>query len=90
MAQKLLVGLATFAAPTLRSLLQPVSELNDSEFLHAVPELVRASLLEVTDHPLSAQKRYDVHAMTRWFVNAPLTDLWNDQKRTGQNGTSEG
>jgi hypothetical protein len=36
--------------------------------------------MEVSHHSLAAQKRYDIHAMTRWFVNAPLTELWNQQK----------
>jgi hypothetical protein len=79
-AQKLLVGAATFSTHALRSMLQPVSELNDLAFSQAVPELVKASLMEVSQHPLSAQKSYDIHSMTRWFVNAPLTELWNQQK----------
>jgi len=79
-AQKLLIGAATFATSAQRSMLQPVSELDDRAFNQAVPELVRASLMEVSHHPLAAQKRYDIHAMTRWFVNAPLTELWNQQK----------
>jgi hypothetical protein len=64
----------------MRSMLQPVSELDEVLFNQAVPELVRASLMEVSQHSLANQKRYDIHAMTRWFVNAPLTDLWNQQK----------
>lgn len=79
-AQKLLIGAATFPTVALRSMLQPVSELEDSAFNQAVPELVRMSIMEVTHHPLAAQKCYDIHAMTRWFVNAPLTELWNQQK----------
>lgn len=79
-AQKLLVGAATFATSSMRSMLQPVSELDEVLFNQAVPELVRASLMEVSQHSLANQKRYDIHAMTRWFVNAPLTDLWNQQK----------
>lgn len=79
-AQKLLIGAATFATTALRSMLQPVSELDDAAFNQAVPELVRASLIEVSHHSLAAQKRYDIHAMTRWFVNAPLMELWNRQK----------
>jgi hypothetical protein len=79
-AQKLLIGAATFATSALRSMLQPVSELDEAAFNRAVPELVRASLMETSYHALAAQKRYDIHAMTRWFVNGPLTDLWNQQK----------
>jgi len=79
-AQKLLIGSATFATTALRSMLQPVSELDDAAFNRAVPELVRASLMEVSHHSLAAQKCYDIHAMTRWFVNAPLMELWNRQK----------
>ena len=79
-AQKLLIGAAAFATSALRGMLQPVSELDDAAFNRAVPELVRASLLEVSAHPLAAQKRYDIHAMTRWFVNAPLVEAWNRQK----------
>lgn len=79
-AQKLLIGSATFATTALRSMLQPVSELDDAAFNQAVPELVRASLMEVSHHSLAVQKRYDIHAMTRWFVNAPLMELWNRQK----------
>jgi len=79
-AQKLLIGAATFATSAMRSMLQPVSELKDAAFNQAVPELVRASLLETSHHALAAQKRYDIHAMTRWFVNGPLTDAWNRQK----------
>lgn len=79
-AQKLLIGAATFATTALRSMLQPVSELDDTAFNQAVPELVLASLMEASHHSLAAQKRYDIHAMTRWFVNAPLMELWNRQK----------
>jgi len=79
-AQKLLIGAAAFATTALREMLQPVTELDDTAFNRAVPELVRASLLEVSAHPLAAQKRYDIHAMTRWFVNAPLVEAWNRQK----------
>lgn len=79
-AQKLLVGAATFATVALRSMLQTVSELEDTAFNQAVPELVRASLMEVSHHARASEKYYDIHAMTRWFINAPLTDLWNQQK----------
>jgi hypothetical protein len=79
-AQKLLIGAATFATTALRPMLQPVSELDDAAFNQAVPELVRASLMEVSHHSHAAQKRYDIHAMSRWFVNTPLMELWNRQK----------
>jgi nucleoside-triphosphatase THEP1 len=79
-AQQLLVGTATFATSALRSMLQPVSELDNSTFNQAVPELVKASLMEVSYHALTAQQRYDIHAMTRWFVNGPLTEMWNRQQ----------
>ncbi len=75
-AHRLLIAAATYATAVLRSMLQPVSELTDSEFHQAVIELVRASLLEVTPHVLAAQQQYDIHPMTRWFVTGPFADLW--------------
>ncbi len=82
-AQKLLIGAATFRVGALRSMLQPVSELDDPTFNRAVAELVRMALLEAAPHALVAQMSYDIHAMTRWFVNGPLTELWNRQKAGG-------
>ncbi len=79
-AQQLLVGAATFATSAIRSMLQPVSELADSPFNDAVSELVRMSLMEVSFHTLTTQQRYDIHAVTRWFINGPLTDLWANQQ----------
>lgn len=77
--RKLLMSAAAFPTAAFRSLLQPVSEQDDAVFGTAAAELVKACLIEVSNHPLAAQKRYETHAMTRWFINGPLTDLWNNQ-----------
>lgn len=79
-AQKVLVGAATFGTSARRSHLMRVSQTEESEFIRACTELVRGSLLEVIPHVQMDRQRYDIHAMTRWFVNAPLTELWNQQR----------
>ncbi len=80
-AQKILVGLATFGTSAQRQHLVKVSKSIPSEFDTASSELVRASLLEVISHAEAEQQRYNIHAMTRWFVNAPLTEIWNQQRQ---------
>lgn len=75
-AQLVLVGAGTFAAPVLRSVLMQTCALDEASFNRAVPELVRASLLDTLNPLSAAQQRYALHAMTRWFVNGPLADAW--------------
>lgn len=75
-ARTLLLALAAYPGWTLRSLLQPLSELADEMFNQAMSELVRASLVYHSYHTRAAQQMYDIHAMTRWFINGPLTDQW--------------
>lgn len=75
-AQLILVGAGTFAAPALRSVLMKTCELDEPRFNRAVPELVRASLLDPLGNLSAASQRYAIHAMTRWFVNGPLADAW--------------
>ncbi len=79
-AISLLIAVATYANPVTRPFVQPLSELDDTHFNKAIPELVRASLLEVSNAVIAVNKTYDVHAMTRWFVNAPLAQLWEEQR----------
>jgi hypothetical protein len=79
-AQQILAGAAAFGTSALRGMLIDVSEVTISEFSQAMPELTRASLIEITRHAEAAKQRYAIHAMTRWFVNAPLVEMWNSQK----------
>jgi len=65
-------------------MLQPVSKTTDEEFEAAVPELVRMSLIEPSDHPTAAKRRYSIHPITRWFINAPLREYWEWQKAGSQ------
>lgn len=83
-AQKVLVGAAAFGTSAQRAMLARVSQVAEAEFDLAIADLVRASLIEVITRPDLNQPRYDIHAMTRWFVNAPLTELWNQQRRQSQ------
>ncbi len=83
-AQKILIAAAAFAASVARAMLQPVSKTTDDEFEVAIPELVRMSLVDPSDHPTSAQRRYSIHPVTRWFINAPLKELWEQQKKSSQ------
>jgi hypothetical protein len=78
--QKILIAAAAFASSVARFMLQPVSKTTDEEFETAIPELVRMSLIEPSDHPTAAQRRYSIHPITRWFINAPLRELWEQQK----------
>ncbi|MBK9750818.1 MAG: AAA family ATPase [Chloroflexi bacterium] len=75
-AQKLLVGAAGTASAMLRSMLIEASELTPEAFTAAVPELVRTSLLEVRHHPIAERQRYEIHPITRWFINIVLQGLW--------------
>lgn len=79
-AINLLIAVATWANPVTRLIAQEQSELGDTHFNKAIPELVRTSLLEVSNAVIAAKKTYDVHAMTRWFVNAPLARHWEEQR----------
>lgn len=80
-AQKILIATAAFAASVARPMLQPVSKTSDDELEAAIPELVRMSLIDPSDHATAAQRRYSIHPMTRWFINSPLKDLWERQKK---------
>lgn len=79
-AQQVLVAAATFAASSSHDMLMRVARLDEHRFDQAIPELVRMSLVEVLHRPETRQQRYDIHPMTRWFVNAPLTEVWNRQQ----------
>ena len=81
-AQVILVGAGTFAAPALRSILMQTCELDEPSFNRALPELVRASLLDPLGNLSAAAQRYAIHAMTRWFVNGPLAEAWGGQNTT--------
>jgi hypothetical protein len=76
-ARTLLIALAGYPGWTLRSMLQPVADLDDAAFIRATADLIRASLIEHSYHQRTSQQLYDLHAMTRWFVNGPLTDQWS-------------
>jgi hypothetical protein len=78
-AQQVLVSMGFFGAPALRAMVLEVSEVAETDFTPAVTELVRSSLMEVMPHLEAMQQRYTIHAMTRWFINGPLTDLWRRQ-----------
>jgi hypothetical protein len=79
-AQQVLAGAAAFGASAAHAMLMQVSQVTEAQFHIAIPELVRMSLIEVVRRPDAVQQRYAIHPMTRWFVNAPLTELWNRQK----------
>ncbi|CAG1012163.1 hypothetical protein ANRL4_04585 [Anaerolineae bacterium] len=83
-AQKVLIAAAAFASSVARFMLQPVSKTTDAEFESAIPELVQMSLIEPSDHPTVAQRRYSIHPITHWFINAPLKELWEQQKADSQ------
>jgi hypothetical protein len=83
-SQKVLVASAAFASSVARFMLQPVSKTMDDEFEVAIPELVRMSLIEPSDHPIAKQRRYSIHPITRWFINAPLRKVWEQQKANSQ------
>jgi hypothetical protein len=83
-AQKVLIAAAAFASSVARFMLQPVSKTSDDEFEIAIPELVRMSLVEPSDHLTAAERRYSIHSITRWFINSPLRELWEQQKVDSQ------
>jgi hypothetical protein len=82
------VAIAAFAASVARFMLQPVSKTRNDEFTAALVELARMSLVEPSDHPMEAERRYSIHQMTRWFINSPLRSLWEQQQAQGQPGTA--
>ncbi len=78
---QLVVGAAaSFGFSVSRDMLIDTSELDPHIFANAIRELVRMSLIEVHLYPEMRLQRYSIHALTRWFVNAPLVELWNQQK----------
>lgn len=77
-AQKTLIAAAAFGTSAQRSHLIRVSQSpTDADFDTSVTELVLASLMDIEPAAEAARQRYSIHAMTRWFVNAPLKELWN-------------
>ena len=70
-AQKILVAIDAFTSSASRLMLQTVSKTGDEEFETGIPELVRMALIEPSDHPTAAQRRYSIHPVTRWFINGP-------------------
>lgn len=79
-AQQILTASGAFGTSALRSMLVEVSDLELQTFVDTVPELVRASLLEVMHSVDPTKQRYDIHAMTRWFVNSVLAEIWRNQQ----------
>lgn len=79
-AQKVLVGSATFGTSAQRDHLIKVSRTPSPDFDTAIADLIRYSLIEVFQNIALNQQRYDIHSITRWFVNAPLKDMWQQQK----------
>lgn len=75
-AQKLLVGAASVGHALARALLIEASGLTADVFPATVTELSRASLIEVQPHPVSDRQRYDLHPITRWFINSELYSVW--------------
>ena len=86
-AQMVLGGAAAFGTSALRTMLIGVSEVTDSEFQQALSELQLASLIEVLPHPERAKQRYQIHSLTRWFVNSSIAELWEQQQN--QDDTTE-
>jgi hypothetical protein len=83
-AQKILIATVAFASSVARFMLQPVSKVTDEEFEAAIPGLVRMSLIEPGDNLTAEQRRYSIHPITRWFIHAPLKELWEKQKTGDQ------
>jgi len=79
-AKKILVSAASFGSSVSRSMLQPVSRASDEDFENAIPELIRLSLMEASDHAIQTERRYSIHPLTRWFINAPLRNHWQRSK----------
>ena len=79
-AKKVLVSAASFGSSVSRSMLQRVSRASDEDFENAIPELIRLSLMEASDHATQAERRYSIHPLTRWFINAPLRNRWQRSK----------
>jgi hypothetical protein len=75
-AKKVLVSAAAFSSSVSRSMLQPVSRVNDTDLELAIAELVRLSLIEASDDLIAADRRYSIHPITRWFINSPLRNRW--------------
>jgi hypothetical protein len=78
-AQQVLVGVATFGTSAQRLHLMRVSQVDESDIDDAVADLIRFSLMDALYIPKLDQQRYDIHSMTRWFVNSTLADMWRDQ-----------
>lgn len=86
-AQKLLITLGTFATGALRMMVQHYTRFDDDTLLSAVRDLNHVSLLEMRASPVAQHQLYDIHPMTRWFVNSPLEAMWREHR--GQKPTQE-
>jgi transcriptional regulator with XRE-family HTH domain len=86
-ARQLLVGAAAVPSSLRRSSLMAAGNLDDASFDAAVVDLVRASLLEVGYAPTVERQRYEIHAMTRWFVNSVLQKQWSSSRPSAPNDT---
>jgi len=79
-AQHVLVAAGTFSSAASRSMLQTVSRTSDAEFETAITSLVRMSLIDASAHLEAIHRRYDLHPLTRWFVNGPLRSQWERER----------
>lgn len=79
-AQYVLVAAGTFSDAASRTMLQKVSRISDAKFETAITGLVRMSLVDASDHLEAAHRRYDLHPLTRWFVNGPLRSQWEHER----------
>lgn len=77
--QQLLVGAAAYPMPALQRYLIAASRIQATDFEPILRELVRCSLMDVLHGVNGGLPRYTIHPMTRWFVNAPLAELWQHQ-----------
>ena len=76
-SQLVLVALAGFASSAQEGMIRRIGQLDEADFSDAVARLIHLSLIHVNHHPVAEQQRYDMHAMTRWFVNAVLPEAWD-------------
>lgn len=87
-SQLVIGAAASYGFSVSRDMLIDTCELDAQTFAGAIRELVRMSLIEVNLYPEMRLQRYSIHALTRWFVNAPLVELWHQQK--GQSDATDG
>ncbi len=75
-ARKVLIAMPAFPSSAIQNAIGHVSTVTGYELTNALHELVTLSLLDVGAGLTESDKRYNIHQLTRQFLNTELPDRW--------------